>query len=441
MKKAIPWILWIVSSLILAYYLVSTLQSDDKSLFLPGQTSVGHHQIELQCDACHGESFSDEKAMQKNCVSCHGEELKAIKDSHPKTKFTDPRNADRIKVLDARFCVTCHVEHKPDITAVMGVTKPDGFCIKCHKEIADDRPSHAGMGFETCASAGCHNYHDNRALYEDFLVKHAAEPVVKTPAVMPEITAHEHYFKRMKDKPALIVGDSDQPENIPVDSLVIHDWAASSHAEAAVNCSGCHTDKITRQWVEKPGPKQCNSCHQAQVKGFMEGKHGMRLKAELSPMRPGMSNMEFNPMRANHDIGCVSCHRDHLFNSKKASVEACTSCHTDEHTMNYKKSPHYQVWLQAQKGEIDAKAGVSCATCHMPAVQQKAGFLTTVATMHNQNMNLRPNEKMIRSACLNCHSLAFAIDALADETLIKNNFNGQPSIHIESVDMAVKRDN
>ena len=40
------------------------------------------------------------------------------------------------------------------------------------------------MGFETCASAGCHNFHDNRALYEDFLIKHANTPWLKdTPVV------------------------------------------------------------------------------------------------------------------------------------------------------------------------------------------------------------------------------------------------------------------
>ena len=45
----------------------------------------------------------------------------------------------------------------------------------CHLDIAEDRPSHEGMGFETCASAGCHNFHDNRGLYEDFLLKHLHE--------------------------------------------------------------------------------------------------------------------------------------------------------------------------------------------------------------------------------------------------------------------------
>ena len=56
------------------------------------------------------------------------------------------------------------------------------FCVACHSEgdqdVRWDRPSHADLAFDTCASAGCHNYHDNRALYEDFLVEHAGGPAL-----------------------------------------------------------------------------------------------------------------------------------------------------------------------------------------------------------------------------------------------------------------------
>jgi hypothetical protein len=61
------------------------------------------------------------------------------------------------------------------------------------------------------------------------------------------------------------------------------------------------------------------------------------------------------------------------------------------------------------------------------------------AVEHNQNDTLRPNEKMIRPVCLNCHGLAFAIDALADPRLIRNNFAGRPRRHVPSLDMAEAR--
>ena len=62
-----------------------------------------------------------------------------------------------------------------------------------------------------------------------------------------------------------------------------------------------------------------------------------------------------------------------------------------------------------------------------------------IATSHNQNDNLRPNEKMIRSVCLDCHGLGFAIDALADADLVAGNFNRRPAVHIESIEWAARR--
>jgi hypothetical protein len=58
---------------------------------------------------------------------------------------------------------------------------------------------------------------------------------------------------------------------------------------------------------------------------------------------------------------------------------------------------------------------------------------------HNQNDNLRPNEKMLRPVCLNCHGLGFATDALADAKLVAGNFAGRPGVHIKSLDMVEKR--
>lgn len=438
LKKYLPWLIWVITSLLAILYLTEQLQGDDRHLFLPGQTSDGHYQIELRCDACHGESFSDEKTMQKNCVNCHGQELKDVKDSHPKSKFTDPRNIDRVKVLDARYCATCHVEHKPEITQDMGVTLPDGFCIKCHLEVGEDRPSHKGMGFETCASAGCHNYHDNRALYEDFLVKHAGEADIKTPAVTMKTDVLQKLLAEQTDRPALSAQEQDQPKEQPYDARIVHDWAVSSHAQSGVNCTGCHQNSRDA-WIEKPGYQQCQSCHQIQVSGFLQGKHGMRQSLELSPMQAGWARVPVKQSVNEKQLGCVSCHNSHEFDVKKAAVEACESCHADEHTKNYRQSSHYQLWRQEKAGHLAENSGVSCATCHLPAKLQSVNFSDAVATLHNQNSNLRPNEKMIRTVCLQCHSLAFSIDALADPDLIKSNFVGRPAQHIKSVDLATAR--
>jgi len=58
-----------------------------------------------------------------------------------------------------------------------------------------------------------------------------------------------------------------------------------------------------------------------------------------------------------------------------------------------------------------------------------------VLAQHNQNDNLRPVSKMLRTVCLSCHGLAFSIDALADRELTRRNYKGRPSRHVESMDM------
>ena len=59
-----------------------------------------------------------------------------------------------------------------------------------------------------------------------------------------------------------------------------------------------------------------------------------------------------------------------------------------------------------------------------------------VHVQHNQNDNLRPNEKMIRSVCMSCHGLEFSLSSLADSLLIQRCFQGQPETSVDSVQMA-----
>jgi len=174
MKKKALWGAWILMTMVLgAYFGKQLFSSDNKEVFLIGEATYGHYQIEMACETCHSSAFGGIEVIQDACTQCHADELEVAHDSHPKSKFTDPRNADRVEILDARYCVTCHTEHQKEQTHAMGVTLPDDYCYHCHQDIETDRPSHQNLAFDSCASAGCHNYHDNRALYEDFLIEHA----------------------------------------------------------------------------------------------------------------------------------------------------------------------------------------------------------------------------------------------------------------------------
>ena len=166
----------------------------------------------------------------------------------------------------------------------------------------------------------------------------------------------------------------------------------------------------------------------------------MQLIAEATAIKPGNARLDFNPDSFNQAHGCNSCHSAHEFDRQQAATESCLGCHADEHSLAFNNSPHGVLWQKEIAGEIGEGEGVSCATCHMPRIKNKQGGATIVHVEHNQNANLRPNEKMIRPVCMQCHSLEFSIDALADQELIKNNFKGLPSAHIPSIDWALKRE-
>ncbi|MBX9811817.1 MAG: cytochrome c3 family protein [Burkholderiales bacterium] len=459
-RKAL-WIYWGVLTLAIGAYLALGLLTKGagsdpwlkpaRVLFLPGQTSHGHYQIELACESCHTDPLGGKDVLQDACVNCHGAELKEADDKHPKSKFTDPRNADRVARIDATNCVTCHAEHKPEITAAMGVTVPRNFCAHCHSgenDIGKERPSHAGMDFGTCADAGCHNFHDNRALYEDFLLRHRHEPdllaKMQLPArdfaaVVRELPGYpaDRYPLRQLD-----AGGADAPAGMQVDQGIVRDWLATAHARAGVNCSACHQAPADggARWTDHPDHKACAGCHQSEVKGFLAGKHGMRLDQGLPAMKPGMARLAMKAGAADKTLGCTSCHGAHRFDTRRAAVEGCLACHNDRHSLAYRMSPHYALWLKEMSGEAPPGSGVACASCHLPRIAHKSDDVSRMLVQHNQNDNLRPSEKMIRPVCMNCHGLGFTLDALADPGLVAGNFNGRPSRHVQSLDMAERRE-
>ena len=156
-------------------------------------------------------------------------------------------------------------------------------------------------------------------------------------------------------------------------------------------------------------------------------------------MKPELARQPMKPTAHGQELGCTSCHAAHRFDTHYAAVEACLSCHNDDHSLAYKSSPHFRLWREELNGYQPRGAGVSCATCHLPSEIHKNEGVETVRIQHNQNLNLLPNEKMIRSVCLYCHGLGFSLDALADATLVQRNFSGPPAVHVKSVEMAVQR--
>lgn len=437
-SRTVGWVVaWLLLSTAAAASLGWVLLDDEPSTarawFTPGPMTHGHHQIELACAACHTSAFGGEAVLQNACVDCHGAQLERADDSHPKSKFTDPRNAELVARLDARKCVACHVEHRPGITETMGVSLPADYCVTCHRDVAEERPTHQGLGFETCATVGCHNFHDNRALYEDFLLKHAHQPMLLDSPLLAE----RDFGARWRAEHTETAHAAHQPDHAG-DATIVGDWLETAHAQAGVQCSGCHAQNGAA-WRDRPDHDSCRSCHTPQVEGFLSGKHGMRLDAGLPPMTPAQARLPMHADAAHRELSCTSCHGAHRFDTQQAAVEACLGCHADEHSLAFKKSKHFALLQRERSGELPSGSGVSCASCHMPRViSDLGGGESRVDVEHNQNDTLQPVEAMIRPACLHCHSLGFSIDALADPQLRRNNFQGHPAGHVESVDMALR---
>lgn len=420
-----------------------------RAWFLPGKTSHAHYQIELACEACHVRPFGGPELRQEACVGCHAAELEDSGDKHPLAKFTDPRNVPLLGMIDATRCETCHEEHRPEITRAMGVTQPPDLCAHCHGSIATDRPSHAGMKFDTCSSAGCHRYHDNQATYEDFLLRHAGAPPLRD-HVDTRATNFAEVAAMLPDYPSarfplqpLSLAAADAPAAQLTASAQAKDWAHSAHARQGVNCSACHADpQQPQQWMARPGDAQCAGCHQLQRTAFELGRHGMRLAVDLPAMRPGLARLPMRREAADHPLGCTSCHSAHKVDRIGAARDACLGCHADEHSLAFDASPHGQTWARVQRLELPAGEGVSCATCHMPVVEHRISEWDILYNhaQHNQSATLRPSEKMLRPVCMRCHGLGFATNALADPALVRRNFAGEPAVRIASIRMAVERD-
>ena len=499
-RRVIFWGLCVSGTLIATAFVAARMVvGGDRGMLPIGETTDAHHQIEMACETCHAApafagAAAAVKAMNKTCRNCHEDELKTAGDSHRSKRFRSPRMAVYRERIDARLCTACHVEHRPEITRAGAVTVPMDFCVACHAEgeqdVRADRPSHAGLTFDTCASAGCHNYHDNSALYEDFLVKHAGRPWVapepvharsaqlrtrelseEGPLTEAPAIARSGIAKRPRQRSPVV------PAAALVEPTALDDWAGSGHAAAGVNCAACHAPdtvegapraEVEARWIEAPDTGVCEDCHKPQARTFVRGRHGMRghpsiaaprdpkrgLKAVglggvlpgavaawfADPPRPArMTVAEARlPMRASApsaSLDCGTCHRPHALDIRRAAVEACASCHDDTHTRAWFGSAHHALWQAELAGEAPPGAGVSCATCHMA----KVGRRGKIVTNHNQNDVLRPNEKMIRPVCLDCHGLGFALDALADADLVARNFKGKPSVHVESIEWAVRR--
>ena len=305
-NKTTLWSLCVAGTLIaVAAAGIRMVAGGERELLLIGRTSDAHHQIEMACETCHAappfaNSAAAAKALNETCRHCHEDELLAADDSHPRKLFRAPRMAAYRQQLDILQCTTCHAEHRPEITRTGGVTVATDFCAACHslgdQDVRAARPSHAGLAFDTCASAGCHNYHDNRALYEDFLTTHADNPWV---APKPEHRLSA--LRRDANGEAAATSASAVAPLAALKPSVVEDWTGTAHATMAVSCPACHAPDVAAdasaaalaaQWIAAPDATTCIDCHDYQAATFAGGRHGMRQHPAIAEPRDSRQRLD-----------------------------------------------------------------------------------------------------------------------------------------------------
>ena len=206
-------------------------------------------------------------------------------------------------------------------------------------------------------------------------------------------------------------------------------WQGSAHALAEVNCSSCHQDQQTKL-VTQPTIESCQSCHEFAVGTFGWGKHGVRINEGLSPLTPAMAHLPMKQSALDKEMTCNACHNVHSVNTLTAAVDACLTCHNDNHSRNYRNSEHAQVFAAKELVRPDAES-VTCATCHLPRQVEGEAVLVN----HNNTYTLLPRDRMVKEVCLNCHGMEYSYRSIFDNELVEANFDHPPTLDLQTLDM------
>ncbi|MEO0648399.1 MAG: hypothetical protein AAFZ17_19980, partial [Cyanobacteria bacterium J06650_10] len=134
-------------------------------------------------------------------------------------------------------------------------------------------------------------------------------------------------------------------------------------------------------------------------------------------------------------MSCNACHNVHTSNTMQASVDACLTCHNDNHSLNYENSKHAQGVLSASLPRPGDEQ-VTCATCHLPRTGKKKGDGTPIVSVnHNNTYTLKPRNRMVGEVCMNCHGVEYSYNSIFDDELVEANFDRPPTLEHESFEL------
>lgn len=215
---------------------------------------------------------------------------------------------------------------------------------------------------------------------------------------------------------------------------ITQQWQGSAHALNQVNCSSCHQNEA-QAFVAQPDQESCRSCHEQAVDTFLLGKHGIRLLEGESPLTPAMARLPMQPAAHDLQMTCGTCHNVHTVNTQPAAVDACLTCHSDSHSLNYKASKHAGLFAAEASLPRPSASAVSCATCHLPRHSLPQGDGSVTLVNHNNTYTLLPRDRMVQEVCMNCHGVEYSYNSIFDDALVEANFDAPPSLAMETFEL------
>lgn len=213
------------------------------------------------------------------------------------------------------------------------------------------------------------------------------------------------------------------------------DWKGSLHALNDVNCSSCHEDQKTKEFVAKPTGESCKTCHEDAVDTFLLGKHGIRLLEGQTPLQPSMARLPMKEEAHDKLMTCNTCHDVHSVKTIPAATDACLSCHNDQHSLNYENSKHAELFAADRNLPRPSGESVSCATCHLPRHTVTSGEAEVAHVNHNNTYTLLPRDRMVQEVCMNCHGVEYSYNSIFDDELVEANFDKAPTESMETFEL------
>ncbi|UCE18675.1 MAG: cytochrome C [Gemmatimonadota bacterium] len=240
---------------------------------------------------------------------------------------------------------------------------------------------------------------------------------------------------------------------------LVEEWKLSEHAEMGIGCIECH-EAQEGEWDamrcpesrvvigKHPTPKDCQGCHETQVKEFANSKHVL---SQSFMALKGTDRNVFEPTVATkhgceqcHHIGnywpdqsigeCDACHSKHRFDIAQARhSETCGECHIGP------DHPHIEIFLESKHGNIYSTfasdydwdyepgepvtfTGPTCATCHMSGTLTNDHFTHNVSdrlTWESQapfsvrtqeywgGFSWQEKRRRMEGVCYQCHARSF----------------------------------